>query len=543
MPQLAFLDYLVIAIYLVVTVGLGLWIGSYVKTGKDLFLAGRTLPWWAVGVSLVATDIGGTDMIGVGGVAYRWGVSVANFEWLGCIPAMIVAAFIFIPHFWRCGISTIPEYLELRFSSPLRSVVSGCWFVFMACNLGVMLLASAKFLEALLGWPVPVGIIGTAVLAGCYTYAGGLAAVVYTDVLQGVVMLVGCFLTVIIGLWQIGGIEPLREQIKTHLDARHAQQARLIETSDGTGSQSRSSPSVSVTQHTTDDHFSLILPVDTPSPFPWPAIVFGLAFVLSPGYWIGNQAIVQRALGARSEFDAKAAYVMGAVLKNLIPIAIVVPGLIALVRFPELADQDTALPTLVATLLPDGLRGLFVAAFLAALMSSVDSYLNSAATLFTCDFYQRFLRPQADERQLLQAGRFITLVLAVWALSFAFYLSTVEAGLYSIFQTMLSFFQGPAIAVLFCGLLTRRATADAALMGFFLGVATSISLFVLNQPAVSRSLGMPPLFQISDPFLYYSIWAFLVTIGTTLLLSYFSRESTPQQQRYALGGLVNEETR
>jgi SSS family solute:Na+ symporter len=401
----------------------------------------------------------------------------------------------------------------------------------MACNLGVMLLASAIFLQSLIGVPVVAGILTTALFAGAYTYTGGLAAVVYTDVLQGVVMIAGCLMAVVLGLWQVGGIGPLKERVEAHLEAK--QEARIAAALD---------PSTSEIEPTAraKGYFSLILPVDTPSPFPWPAILFGLALVLSPGYWIGNQAIVQRSLGARSEFDAKAAYVCGALLKNVIPIAVAVPGLIAFALYPNLENQDSALPTLISGILPDGLRGLFVAAFLAALMSSVDSYLNSAATIFTNDFYRRFLRPNADERQLLNAGRFVTLTLAIWAIGFALFLTTLDAAIYTIFQTLLSFFQGPAIAVLLLGVLFRRVTADAAFIAFFIGVATSVTLFLLSQNWFAMAVGTTPLFRIADPFLYYSVWAFLATVVSCVFLSYFTREDSPERLRYTLRGWKQE---
>lgn len=344
-------------------------------------------------------------------------------------------------------------------------------------------------------------------------------------------MIAGCLMAVVIGLWQVGGIAPLKERVEARLEAK--QEARLAAAADP------SNPEIEPTARATG-YFSLILPVDTPSPFPWPAILFGLALVLSPGYWIGNQAIVQRSLGARSEFDAKAAYVCGALLKNVIPIAVAVPGLLAFALYPDLENPDGALPTLISAILPSGLRGLFVAAFLAALMSSVDSYLNSAATIFTNDFYRRFLRPNADERQLLNAGRFVTLTLAIWAIGFALFLTTLDAAIYTIFQTLLSFFQGPAIAVLLLGVLFRRVTADAAFVAFFIGVATSMTLFLLSQNWFATAVGTTPLFRIADPFLYYSVWAFLATGVSCVFLSYFTRTDSPERLRYTLRGWKQE---
>jgi len=212
--SLSTVDYLVLLLYLAGTLGLGLWIGRRIKTGRDYFLAGKSLPWWAVGMSLVATDIGGTDIIGVGGAAYSFGLSVGNFEWIGCVPAMIVGAFIFIPIFWRLGIYTIPEYMERRFNVGARAALATCWLIFMACNLGIMLYASAKMMHVLFGWNEAACILGTAGMVGVYTLAGGLAAVVYTDVIQCAVMIGGCLLALVIGLSDLGGIGGMLEKIR-----------------------------------------------------------------------------------------------------------------------------------------------------------------------------------------------------------------------------------------------------------------------------------------------------------------------------------------
>lgn len=519
-------DYTVIALYLIGTISIGLVIGLRMKTGKDFFLAGRQLPWWAIGMSLVATDIGGTDIIGVGGAAYSYGLAVANFEWIGCVPAMIVGAFVFIPFFYRTGVYTIPEYMERRFNAGVRTVLAVCWLLFMACNLGIMLLASAKMMSVVFGWNQAVCILATAVLVGGYTVFGGLAAVVYTDMIQCVVMIAGCLLILVLGLIEVGGIAALKARL-AEVDARAAvEQAAASDEAD-------SELSVTASERT-----ALILPVDTQSPFPWPGIYFGLALILSPAYWIGNQAIVQRSLGARSEFEARASYIWGAVLKNVIPLIVAVPGLIAVVLLPDLQDGDAAIPNLVGVLLPAGLRGLFVAAFLAALMSSIDSYLNSAATIVSNDFYKRFVNRDVSDEQLLTAGRVTTVALVAWAIAFAFLLTAMseQSGIYAIFQTLMAFFQGPAFAILVIGILWRRATGKAAFIALLCGIGTSISLYALNQPAVFGLLGWEPLFRIQEPFLYFSIWAFLVTAAILVVISLLSPKISDDQLRYVFDG-------
>ncbi len=516
MQRLDYFDYSVIAVYMLVTIALGLWISRRIHGGRDFFLAGRSLPWWAVGMSLVATDIGGVDIVGVGGQSYAYGLVMGNFEWIGCIPAMILAAFLFIPHFWRCGVTTIPEFLEKRFNAGVRSALAACWLVFMACNLGVMLLVSANMLNEVLGWDIAFSIWMTAAVVGLYTVSGGLAAVVYTDLMQGTVMIGGCLAIVLFGLADIGGIDALQEGLR---EVEQAQQANP-EVADATRPQ----------------HLKLILPVDTATPYPWTGILFGLALILSPAYWIGNQAIVQRTLGAKSEFEAKAAYVWGAILKTLIPLIIAVPGLIALVKFPGLTgpETDRALPRLVSELLPSGMRGLFVAAFMAALMSSVDSYLNAAATIFTHDFYLRFIRPTADDLKLLRIGRLTTVILLGWAIAFAFQLAKLDKGIYTIFQTMMAIFQGPALAVLMMGLLWKRATGPAAMAGFLAGVTAAIFLYLTTWESFLNRLGWQPLFQVKEPFLYFSVWAFLVAMSVVVTLSFFTKPDPLEKQAFVI---------
>ncbi len=497
--SLTAIDYVVLGVYLAVTLAIGLRVARGMHTGREYFLAGRSLPWWAVGFSLVATDIGGTDIVGVGGAAYSHGMAVANFEWIGCVPAMLLAAFIFVPVFYRAGVYTIPEYMERRFHAGVRVALAACWLIFMACNLGIMLYASGVMMHGIFGWDPRWCVLITAFLVGFYTLAGGMAAVVYTDVLQCVVMIGGCLLVTVFGLVELGGLDGLTER----LEAREAAA-----------------------------HVDLLLPVDTPTPFPWPGVFFGLALVLGPAYWIGNQAIVQRSLGARSEREATASYVSGAVLKNVIPLVVAVPGLVAFALYPDLEKGDAAFPELVSRLMPAGLRGLFFAAFIAALMSSVDSYLNAAAAIVSKDFYARFWRKETTDQALLAVGRTATFGLLVWAVGFALVLERLEGGgIYAVFQTLMAFFQGPALALLITGLLWPRANGTGAMTGFLGGVLCAVGLFTLSSETVSKALGWEPLFRIADPFLYFSVWAFLTALVLMVVVSLATAPAPEEKTR------------
>ncbi|RLB13299.1 MAG: sodium transporter, partial [Deltaproteobacteria bacterium] len=322
---------MIVIIYLVSITVFGSWIGRFIKTDRDFFLAGRNLPWWAIGMSMVVSDIGALELVGVAGAAYTYGIAVANFDWIGCIPAMVVAAFIFIPYYWRSRVFTVPEFLGRRYNQFVRSLVALIWGVFFLFMLGIFFYTAAKTMHILCGWPIYFSIILIACAVGIYTFFGGLSAVVFLDSIQCVVLFIGSAVILTIALVKAGGYSQLVEHV-TSMGAEY------------------------------EHHFKLIVPPDSVSPFGWASVLFGLTFVLSPAYWLGNQAIVQRNLGARSEYEAKKSVLWGAFLKLFIPIILVGPGLAGLALHPGLENGDDIYPTLIHDLLPPGLTGIVFAA-------------------------------------------------------------------------------------------------------------------------------------------------------------------------------------
>ena len=582
------IDYTIIIIYLVGTVVFGAYIGRKIKSGKDYFLAGRSLPWWAIGMSLVVSDIGAVDMVGIAGSAYLYGIVLGNYDWLGSVPVMIIAAFLFIPMFWKKKVSTIPEWLGARYNSSVQTTSALIWGIYMPINLGIILYASAVMLNVLLDldpkvlilsddkavvekvahstdtkkydfiyassidkgiqlskdrnpiivfidknlsagsnnrnlftgipfvsfteneissswgeinmnrarepdWDIFYSILIMGIVIGVYTFLGGLRAVVYTDVIQCVVMLGGSLFVLFFGIIKLGGVSEF-VNIITSMGER------------------------------TKDHFSLVLPVDTKTPHPWSGILFGLGFVLANAYWIGNQSIVQRSLGARSMADAKASYIFGALLKILIPFAMVVPGIISLAYNPDIADADKAMATLIKEIMPTGLIGIFFAAFLAGLMSSVDSFLNSAATVWTTDIYKKYFRPKADDAHYLVVGRVFTIIFILVAIYVAQFATGFES-LYDLAQTLLSFFQGPSLAIIILGVLWKRATGTGALVGLIGGISFSALLMWVHSTATI------PLFQVSEPFLYVALWSFILSIMLTVIVSLYTKQEPEEKLR------------
>jgi SSS family solute:Na+ symporter len=269
-------------------------------------------------------------------------------------------------------------------------------------------------------------------------------------------------------------------------------------------------------------HFDLILPVDTHTPFPWTGILFGLTFVMANAYMIGNQAIVQRCFSAKNEWHAKASMIFGAFLKMLIPILVLFPGLIALVLHPHLEDGDEALPRLIRTLLPPGLGGLMFAAFLAGLMSSIDSMLNSTATLWTKDIYEKFIRKEASDEHYLIVGRITTVVLLILGVITS-PISDLFPGIYVAVQTFLSFFQGPIFSILLLGIFWRGTTQWGGLAGLVGGMMSSGLMYLFKDS----------LFTIEDPFLYVSWWSFVASLIIAVVVSLFTSRH-PVSRLYGL---------
>ena len=291
------IDMVIIGIYVIGTLALGTYFGKYVKSAGDFFVAGKALPFWAIGMSVVVSDIGATDFMTLSGAGYKYGIAAANFDWIGSMPAMAFAAFIFIPYFWRAGVFTIPEFLGKRYNAGVQLIHASIWGVFLLVMLAVMLWLTASMLDGVLqieGIGKYHYVWGIAVVAGIYTVSGGLAAVVMTDVVQLVVMFVGGAALSILCLVEVGGWTNMTETI------------------------------LAMPGH--ENHFTLLLPHDSETPYPWTGIVFGLGIVMATGYMAGNQAVVQRTLGARTEWDAKGGMLFAGFLKVFIPWLIALLG-------------------------------------------------------------------------------------------------------------------------------------------------------------------------------------------------------------------------
>ncbi|MBC8207031.1 MAG: sodium/solute symporter [Kiritimatiellales bacterium] len=437
---LHFVDYTIIGLYLLFVIGLGLWIGRKHKGAEDYFLAGRSMTWVFIGVSLFASNISSTTLIGLAGDAYSTGISVFNYEWVASIVLVFFAIFL-LPFLLRAQVYTLPEYLGLRFGAFSRKYFSALsLFLNIFVDTAGSLYAGAIVLRLIFP-DIDMGLIiaALALFAGIYTLAGGLAAVIYTDFIQTIFLLIGAVVISVVAFTQVGGWEGMTAGLSEH-------------------------------------HLSLIRPLHDAA-VPWPGLLFGVP-ILGFYFWCTNQFMAQRVLSAKNLNHGRGGLLLAGALKLPVLFIMVLPGTMAIHLYPELPAADLVYPTLMFDLLPTGLLGLCLAGFIAALMSQIDSTLNAASTLVTMDFV-RPARPALTQRQLMRIGRIVT---ALFMLLAAWWAPQIErfVSLFRYLQQVLAYTVPPIVVLYLAGMFSRRANRHGAAVCLITGTATGLILFLCN---------------------------------------------------------------
>jgi len=473
---LGFIDLFIVVCYLVIVVVIGLSLAGKERTSENYFLAGRSLTWPVIGASLFASNIGTEHLVGLAGDAHRVGLVAGGFEWMACL-CLIILAVVFVPQYLRTRIYTIPEFLEKRFSLTARMYLSGYFMVMIILTkVSIALYAGAIVIEQFFGWDRTAIMWGIGIFTALYTAIGGLSAVVYTDVLQTVILVFGAVLLTIIGLTRAGGWTEL-------------------------------------TASAPEGFLSMVKPIDHPD-YPITGFMFGNLFV-GIFYWCMDQAIVQRALGARNIDHGRKGAIFGGFLKILPVFIFVLPGVIAVVLFPDI-EHDKAFPALVSELLPAGIKGLVLAGLLAALMSSLDSTLNASATLVTRDFFVRFAKTEPSQRAQIWIGRITIAVVLVAGILWAPVITKVDT-LWIYLQIVSAYMAVPMSAAVLTGILWRRGNNAGALSAMVFGIAVGILMMVDSM----WEGGLIPILQIPimASFLHRSLVAFLLSVVVMVVVS------------------------
>ncbi|CAF0903357.1 unnamed protein product [Adineta steineri] len=528
-------DILVLIAYFAIVIGFGIW-SSCKNRGSigGYFLAGRTMTFLPVGASLFASNIGSGHFIGLAGSGVSNGIGVAGFE-LNASYVLIILGWIFLPVYIKADVFTMPEFLKKRFGGDrirfYQTVLALILSIFT--KISVDLYSGAIFLNQALGWNMYVSVIALVALAALFTIGGGLSAVIWTDFIQTIIMIIAACILMVISYVRVGGLQLIKEFYPYSV----ADTTLFNETFCGIPP---------------EDYFSVIRPLNSDNGPPWVGII-GMT-ILSIWYWCSDQVIVQRAPAAKNLTHARAGCIVASYLKFLPLFLMIIPGMAARILFPdriacsnpetckqicgnEASCTDIAYPLIVIELMPNGLRGLMLACMIAALMTSLTSIFNSSSTIFTIDIWQRF-RTNAPQWELLIVGRIFTLILVVISILWIPIISIAQGGrLFDYIQAVQSFLAPPICAIYLLAILWKRINEESAFWGLICGLIIGLIRFIWEFSYVVPSCELLHTDQrpaaIKFHFLYFAILLFVLTYLITITISLLTRP-IPEQCLYGL---------
>jgi len=497
------LDWIVLGAFCLALVGVVIWsMRSKNDTSSDYFLAGRNATWLAIGASIFASNIGSEHLVGLAGAGASSGMAMASWEMQGWI--ILLLGWLFVPLYDRCGVFTMPEFLEKRFNKQSRSFLSIISLVsYVLTKVAVTVYAGGVVFKAVFGIESMFGIdffwisaIGLVVLTGIYTVLGGMKAILATSVIQTPILLLGSLAVLVAGLIKLGGWDQMMEI------------CRAVPVNDF------------------GDSMANLIRSPKDAEYPWTGVILGSA-IIGFWYWCTDQYIVQRVLSGRDQKQARRGSIFGAYLK-LTPVFIfLIPGMIAYALnqkgLMNLGSSDAAFATMVRDLLPMGFKGLVVGGLLAALMSSLASLFNSSATLFTIDFYQKY-KPDAPEKQLVRVGRIATVVVVILGILWIPVMKGLGKVLYAYLQDVQSLLAPGIAAVFLLGVVSKKTTPAAGLTGLIAGFVLGMTRLGLKifQSSVNPDGFIYSLF-LAPNWLYYEIALFFFIILVIIAVSYFTK--------------------
>jgi SSS family solute:Na+ symporter len=505
MKSLDSLDWVAIGLYFGVLALVALWtILQKQKDTSDYFLAGRNAGWFIVGASIFASNIGSEHVVGLAGAGAGDKMPMLIYEIQAWIVLML--GWVFLPFYARSGVFTMPEFLEKRFNSEARWVLSVFSLVaYVLTKVSVTIYAGGVVVAALLGINFWVGALATVVLTGIYTVLGGMKAVLYTEAVQTIVLILGAAALTFIGLDAVGGWTALKTEVGP-------------------------------------EYFNMWRPATDPD-FPWPSL-FITSTIVGIWYWCTDQYIVQRTLTARNITEGRRGTIFGGFLKLLPVFLFLIPGVVALAlkQQGKLAwdTPDQAFPVLMSNLLPSGLRGLVAAGLMAALMSSLASVFNSCSTLFTVDIYKK-LKPDTPEKKLLNIGRIATVIVVLLGILWIPIMANISGVLYEYLQSVQSYIAPPITAVFLLGIFYKRINAKGALATLIFGFVVGAIRIVLELVKDSMSPDSFLYIMGDMNFLTFGAYFFLACIVVAVGVSLMTKPASEEQLAGLTFGTLTDE--
>jgi SSS family solute:Na+ symporter len=515
--NLSLLDSLVFASYCALILGIGLYVSrdkkGHQKNAEDYFLAGKSLPWWAIGASLIAANISAEQFIGMSGSGFAIGLAIASYEWMAAVTLLIVGKF-FLPIFINKGIYTIPGFVEKRFSTNLKTILAVFWIaLFVFINLTSVMYLGARAMDTVMGTGdgslMLYAIIGLGAFAAAYSLYGGLSAVAWTDVVQVVLLIAGGLITTFLALQQVSPTGNILDGF-THLYQVVPEKFSMI-----------LSKGEIITPDGKDAWWDL----------PGLSVLLGGMWVANIYYWGFNQYIIQRTLAAKNLGESQKGIVFAAFLKLIIPLIVVIPGIIAFVLNADAAGalstttvdpsfltregsiaNDNAAPWLIKSFVPAGLKGLVLAALAAAIVSSLASMLNSTATIFTMDIYRPYINKTATDKQTVRVGRITAAVALIVAMLIAPMLGNLGQA-FQFIQEYTGVVSPGILAVFLAGLFYKRATNNAAIWGVVASIPIALYFKVAPNGWSDTAI------FVNIPFLDQMFATALLSLAIIILIS------------------------
>ena len=491
MKQFSTIDWIVFFGYVIIIVFVGLWVSRKKKgeqrTSQDYFLAGRSLPWWAIGATLIAANISAEHFIAMSGSGYAIGLAIAAYEWIAAVTLIFVAKY-FLPVFIEKGIFTMPQFLTQRYDKRVSTCFAVFWIlVYIFVNMTAVIYLGALAMERIIGVPLIYGIIGFSVFSALYSLWGGMKAVAWTDVINVCVLIFGGLVTTAFALNAIsdgnGVIAGFGELLQKAPQKFHM----IIEKG---------------TLFAPDGKGGLI---DAFSDLPGLGVVLGSMWLTNLSFWGFNQFIIQRGLAGKTLKEAQLGVVFAGYMKLLVPLLVVIPGIAVFALGAKLGKSDEAYPWLIRNIVPVGVTGLSFAAIAAAAVSALSSIVNSTSTIFTIDIYKGFINKNASEKQMVRIGMITAVVALMISTSVAPKLQTLDQA-YQYIQEYTGFIYPGEFLIFFCGLFWRRASTKAALWTALITIPLGF-LFKILFPE------MPFILRIGYVFILLSF----VMVGISLM--------------------------
>lgn len=481
-------DFIVVISYLLVLIGIGYWVSFKKKSaGENLFLAGHSLGWASIGFTMWGTNVGPSMLIASASIGYTTGIVAGNFGWYAFVFIMLLAL-VFAPRYLHAKVQTLPEFMGKRFGQSTRNILA--WYTLatiLISWLALTLFAGSKLIGQFLNLPVWSSVILLVLISAFFTVAGGLKAVAYTNVFQMLLLIIVSLILTVVGLYKTGGI-------------------------------------MTVYENTPPGYWNLFLPANDPN-YPWIAILLGYP-VMGVWFWCTDQSMVQSVLGAKSLKHGQLGANFTGWLKILDVALFIIPGITCFVLFPNLKDPDEAYITMVTRLLPAGMTGMVIAVLIAALISTIDSALNSLSTVFTMDIYLKKYKPAASQKEIIKIGRVITIIGAVIAVFLTLAIDTIKGlNLFDVFQSVLGFIAPPMSVVFLFGVLWKKTTAKAANVILSAGTIFSIGTGIFYLWILPREK-----YDFWPHFLLLSFFIFVILSLLAFLISYFDKKNVHEKQ-------------